>query len=134
MEKIVTKQNEIWLDDQGILCVRAVENAEMDLEEVRSCFDGYKSLGLGKKKVLQLLDLRRGASMTSEARAFVSGCAEDFFIASAVISNSLSVRLMVNFFTLFYGKKIPLHMFGTEREARVWLQKFQKNKKQKVKK
>ena len=58
-KKIIhTKQNEIWIDDEGILVLRMSEGAEMDLEEVTACFDVYRKLGYGNgQKIIQHVQL-----------------------------------------------------------------------------
>lgn len=125
MKKLSTRQSEIWLDDDNILWVRVEGNAHLDLEEVINCFDSYRNLGLGKIRVAQVLDLRQGASMTLEAKNYVKEHGLSFFFAVAVISNSLAVRLIVNFFSLFHGQSLPLQLFSTEKEAVEWLKKIE---------
>lgn len=124
-EKIKTKSCEIWLDNEGFLILKLDDRCEMDLEEVKDCFEAYKKLGCGPdNKVLQLIDTRGESSMTHEARTFVSEIASQFFIASAIVSNSLSIRLIVNFFNQFYKNLVPFKMFNNEAEARKWLRSF----------
>lgn len=124
VNKIRTKLNEIWIDEEGILILKPQDGAELDLEEVQACFDAYKKLGLGPhNKLLQLIDAPDG-SMTGEARAFAAKNGADFFIASAIISDSLAVRLVVNFFNSFYSQLVPFKMFATEEAARKWLRTF----------
>jgi hypothetical protein len=122
--KIKTKMNEIWIDDEGFLILKPQEGAELDLDEVKACFEAYSTLGIGpENKVLELIDARDG-SMTSEARTYAAEVGKDYFIAAAIISDSLAVRLIVNFFNTFYTQVVPFKMFGTEEEARKWLRTF----------
>ncbi len=123
-EKILTGKSEIWIDEEGILRLSPVDGAEIDLEEVKTCFEHYRQLGLQKKKTLQLVDGRVSIHMTTEARDYVAKHAHDYFIASAVISTSLPVRLLINFFNAFYKGAIPLRMLKTEEEALRWLRNF----------
>lgn len=125
-QKIKTRYNEIWQDDEGFLWVRATEVTEIDLEEVKACFEAYAEMGIDQEKVLQVMDVRNSITVTREARDYAARHGHRFFIASAVISNSLSVRLIVNFFNFLYPKKVPLKMFGSEDEALKWLRKFRK--------
>lgn len=116
--------NEIWIDDEGFLILKPKEGVELDLDEVKACFEAYKSLGVGPhNKVLEIIDARDG-SMTSEARTFAADNGKDFFIASAIISDSLAVRMVVNFFNTFYSQVVPFKMFSTEEAARKWLRTF----------
>jgi hypothetical protein len=122
--RIRTKMNEIWIDDEGFLVLRPDEGAELDLEEVTSCFEAYKKLGIGPhNKLLQLINAPDGA-MTGEGRTFAAKNGVDYFIASAIISDSLAVRLVVNFFNTFYTQLVPFKMFATEEAARKWLRTF----------
>lgn len=119
--------NQIWIDDEGFLILKPLEGVEMDLTEVKACFEAYRSLGIGPhNKVLELIDARDG-SMTAEARNYAAEVGKDYFIAAAIISDSLAVRLVVNFFNTFYSHTVPFKMFATEQAARKWLRAFRKN-------
>lgn len=124
IKKIKTKLNEIWIDDEGFLVLKPREGAELDLDEVKICFEVYKELGVGPhNKVLELIDAPDG-SFSSEARTYAAEIGNDYFIAAAIISKSLAVRLIVNFFNTFSKNAVPFKMFATEEEARKWLRTF----------
>jgi hypothetical protein len=124
--KILTGKSEIWIDEEGILRLSPVDGVEIDLEEVKTCFEHYDRLGFKEKKALQLIDGRVSITFTSEARDYTAKHAREFFIASAVISSSLPVRLLINFFKSFYKDVVPLRLFRTEEEALRWLRSFRK--------
>lgn len=125
-QKVKTTYNEIWIDSEGFLVLKPVPGVELDLEEVKSCFEAYKSFGIGpNNKVLELIDARDG-SMTAEARTYAAEHGRDYFIASAIISDSLAVRMVVNFFNTFYKHVVPFKMFANEEDARKWLRSFKK--------
>jgi hypothetical protein len=124
--RINTKWNEILLDDEGILILKPSHGAEMDLEEVKACFEAYKALGIGpNNKVLEIIDVQ-DSTMTDDARVFAAENGSDYFIAAAIISNSLAIRIMVNFFNVFYKQLVPFKMFSNEEAARNWLRTFKK--------
>jgi hypothetical protein len=124
IKKIKTKLNEIWIDDEGILILKPSEGVELDLDEVKACFEAYRSLGVGPhNKVLELIDARDG-SMNTEARTYAAEHGKNYFIAAAIVSDSLAVRLVVNFFNSFYTQIVPFKMFATEDAARNWLRTF----------
>ncbi len=128
INKIKTKLNEIWIDDEGILILKPIEGAELDLDEVKACFAAYRELGVGPhNKVLELIDARDG-SMSGEARSYAAEVGKDYFIAAAIISDSLAVRMVVNFFNTFYTQLVPFKMFATEEAARKWLRTFKTKK------
>jgi hypothetical protein len=126
LEKRATENTEIWFDEEGVLWLKPIKEANVDLNEVIACFKIYREMGCDKKKVLQIIDARAAVSMTHEAREYTSKHGNDFFIASAVISNSLAIRLFVNFFNSFYNQPVPFKMFATEKEALKWLRSFRK--------
>ncbi|MGQ0829515.1 MAG: DUF7793 family protein [Bacteroidota bacterium] len=126
-EKIKTNVAEIWIDEQELLRVDIFEGAELNLEEVIICFDSYRELGCGpNNRVLQLMDARVNCTMTKEARDYVAKHAKAFFIASAVVSDNLVVRLIANFINKFYQLDVPLKLFHSEEKALEWLMKFRK--------
>ncbi|MBA3971902.1 MAG: hypothetical protein H0X46_07120 [Bacteroidetes bacterium] len=124
--KVQIKHSEIFLDEEGILWLVPDADADIDLEEVKACYDTYEKMGFNKdNKVLQIIDIKGSASLTKEARDFAVANGSKFFLASAVISNNLSVRLIVNFFNLFYkSQPVPFKMFDSEENAKKWLRKF----------
>lgn len=123
-KKIFTKCNEIWLNEEGILIVKAIQGADIDEEEAIACFEIYRQLGCYENKVLQLLDARADMSITREARNYAAEHGKDFFIASAIVTDSFTVRLIVNFFNSFYKPLVPFKLFSTEEEALAWLRNF----------
>ena len=125
-KRFKTKNSEIYLDDEGILWLKPINGADLDLEEVTACFDIYKKMGINKdNKVLQIIDAQVMVTMNKDGRDYAALHGIDFFIASAVISNNLSVRLIVNFFNIFYKSPlVPLKMFESEESAKKWLFKF----------
>lgn len=127
-KKINTLNNEIWIDADGILMLKLTgKEIEMELEEVKECFEAYKTLGCGPhNKLLQIIDFTGEGSMTVEARNYVAETGRHFFIASAIINKSIAVRLIVNFFNTFYQHPIPFKMFSNEVDARKWLMTFRK--------
>lgn len=121
---VYTRYNEISLGPGGILYVRVTEACEIDLDEVKACFEAYEQLGLHEHKAVQMLDVRLGVTMTKEARDYASAEGKKYLLATAVLSRSLSVRLIVNFINRFYAQPVPMKMFASETDALKWLQKF----------
>ncbi len=127
VSKIKTKFNEVWIDEEGFLVLKPLTGVELDLEEVKACFRAYDELGIGpNNKVLELIDARDG-SLMPEARTYAAEMGKNYFIAAAIISDSLAVRMVVNFFNTFYKQIVPFKMFATEEAARKWLRTFKAN-------
>ncbi|MFI5164384.1 MAG: hypothetical protein ACHQHP_03955 [Bacteroidia bacterium] len=117
----------IQLDDEGILRIRIKEGAEIDLKETELSFEVYRKLGCNKNnKVLKLVDGRPFFTMDDDAQKLSAKRSKDFFIASALVNNSLSVRLLYNFFNVFHKQPVPFKMFPDEEKALKWLRSFKK--------
>jgi hypothetical protein len=120
-----TKYSEIFMDDHGILWLVPDPDVELDLEEVVACFDVYRKMGINERnKVLQIIDVSTDASMTKEGREYAALHGLNFFKASAVVSKSLTVRILVNFFNFFYKQPVPFKLFENVNAARNWLENF----------
>lgn len=124
VRKTKTKSTEIWVDEEGILRVCVDEGAVLEEDEVQHCFEIYRRLKGQGEKFLQLMDGRKSVSMSPEGKAYVAKFGKEIFIASAIISDTLAIRLVVNFFIKFYKPEFPFKMFATEAEALKWLRKF----------
>ncbi|MDF2436308.1 MAG: hypothetical protein K0Q95_684 [Bacteroidota bacterium] len=121
-----TSSTQIFLDEEGILWIRPDDDVEIDEREVESCFEIYRTLGVGANaKVLQIVDAPQSLHMTKEARDYAAKYGNDYFLASALITNNLSVRIIGNFFALFYsGRKVPFRLFGDVESAKKWLEQY----------
>jgi hypothetical protein len=120
-----TEMSEIYMDDEGVLVLRSLKDGEVELEEVKTCFKAYKEMGIGpNNKVLQLIFASHHGFLSAEARDHAAKVGKDHFIASAVVSKSVAIRLLVNFFNSFYKSPVPFKMFGDEESARKWLKSF----------
>ncbi|MFI5205071.1 MAG: hypothetical protein ACHQF2_11300 [Flavobacteriales bacterium] len=120
-KKINTRYHEIWIDETGVLRVVTTESCEVDLEEAMACFAVYEKLGCKENRTVQLLDARVGVTITKEARDYAAKRGPFYFMASAIISDSLTTRLMVNFFVKLYPDTVPFKMFSNEADALKWL-------------
>lgn len=123
-QKIETKTSVIWIDDEGILRLKIKPNSELYLDDVKECFLIYEQLGCKENKVLQLMDAKVYFYMDDDAQKYAAEVGKDFFIASAIVNNSIAIRLLVNFFNTFYQHGVPFKLFGDEEKALRWLRKF----------
>ena len=125
-EKIDTKSATIWIDGEGILHMKLKPQAEVDLKEVESHFKIYEELGLKKNKALQLFEGGSFFTFDSEAMKFVSKNGSDYFIATAIVNNSLAIRILFGFFKRFFHQAFPCDLFDSKAEALKWLKTFKK--------
>ncbi len=120
---IKTDSAEIWLENKQILWVRILEGAEMDLKAMEKCFSIYSQF-LGKKKTVQIIDARAVCTMTTEGKQYSALHSPDYLLATAVITDQLSVRLLTNFYNKLHNHSVPFELFKTEEEARAWLKPY----------
>ncbi|HXC04179.1 MAG TPA: hypothetical protein VNZ86_05460 [Bacteroidia bacterium] len=117
-----TAKASVWLDEEGFLWVKPDKGVELDGDDVLACFEVYRQLGCHKNnRVWQVMDGTSDFTMTREARENAALYGEEFFKASAMITESLAIRLIVNFFNRFYKIGVPFRSFPSEAEAKLWL-------------
>jgi hypothetical protein len=77
--------------------------------------------------VIVLADARLHCSITSEARKyFAEHSVKNRFTAVAVLSDSLPVRILLNFYVNIDRPDVPTKLFSNETEALEWLNSFRK--------
>jgi hypothetical protein len=123
-EKIETKTAKIWIDEEGIMRFRIKEGAAIDLQEVAEHFTIYRKLVPQKSKVLHLFESGKFFRFDTDAMQYVAKHAKDFFIASAVVHDSLAIRILYNFVNNFIPQPVPFKMFSTKGAALEWLRSF----------
>jgi hypothetical protein len=126
-DRIVTEKDAIWRCESNIVRIKPNDGNEFDYDDLHRIFTSFEKLGVEKKsKALMLVEGNVNFSMTKEARVYASWKVKDYFFAVAVISNTLSVRLLVNFLNSFHDFGSPLKLFNQEKDAVEWLLKKQK--------
>lgn len=124
MKKITTRINEKWVDENGILWMRALEGAHIDRQTLIEDAAVNDSLTDGRK-ALVLYDARNFFTITPEANEYLrSGVLNKSRIATAVVTDKLAVRLLVNGLQMFKKPESPLKMFANETAALQWLNSF----------
>lgn len=124
VQKFDTDVSHIELRSDGIVKITMKDNVEVDITQSRKIFDIVCSFAT-KKELLVLVIGGKGASITKEAREFAgSDEASSITIAEAVVTDSLSQKLIVNFLLHFYKPKRELKLFTNEHDALVWLNGF----------
>lgn len=126
MEKFRTAINEKWLDKNGVLRMKVIEGAFIDLPSLIEDSKINEVITRGKK-ALVLYDATAYFIITPEAEDYLrSGVLNNSRIATAVVTNKLGVRLLVNFMNKVRKSGSPLKMFKHEMEALEWLSAFKK--------
>lgn len=127
LQKFDTEVSHIELRSDGIVKIHMYDNIEVDINKSREIFDIVSSFAT-KKELLVLVTGGKNSSTTKEVRDFAgSDEASSVTVAEAVVTPSLSQKLLVNFLLSFYKPKRELKLFNNEQEALEWLYSF-KNK------
>lgn len=116
--QIETRTAIVRIDEEGM---------EVKEEDIKGMFGTYRKLGCDKKKVLQLIEGGNFFMMDKEAQKYASKTGKDFFIASALVNESLAVSLLFYFFSSFLKPEVPFKMFANEQKALEWLRSLRKN-------
>lgn len=124
---IETTSATIWVDKEGIVHLKMKDGAKVDLKEIETHFSIYKKLGCQKETTLHLFEGGVYFKFDTDAMKYASKNLSGLFAASAIINNSLAVRLLVNLFNSFFNNSFPFKMFNTKGEALEWLRTFKKN-------
>lgn len=123
----MTEKDAIWRCERNIVRIKPNDGLEFDYLDLHRIFESFEKLGVEKNnKAFMLVEGDVNFSMTKEARVYASRKVKDYFVAVAVISNALSVRLLVNFLNSFHEFGAPLKLFNQEKDAVEWLLKKQK--------
>ena len=109
------------LIEDGILRVRLLENAEIDIDESKLMQKKSLSMTQGKKFVV-LIDARAEVVVSRESREW--GSTEEGqknLIAQAIVVNTLANRIVGNFIIKFHKPIAKTALFTDERNALAWL-------------
>ena len=116
----------IFLDEFGHVRFKFKTNVKVELHDAQEYVGIIEELCQGSKKCI-ILDTRETfASATAEARRFIGADpkATQFRKANALILDSLSVRLIGNFYMKLETPNHPVKIFTDETKALAWLAGF----------
>jgi len=117
------------MDEHGILHKTVIENSHADLEAIKESDEVTRKLTNGKK-VLVLYDARNHFTLTEDAMEYSR---KDIFnkqrIATAIVSEKVGIRIMVDYMTKVVKAPIPIQVFSTIEDAMEWLLTFKKDTK-----
>ena len=107
-----------------ILMINFKEDADVTLENAQENLAARKSFQKeGKVKVLS--DLSNVWQISKDARAFfATKQVTDLNIAMALITKSLTSKILANFFMKFNKPASPTKMFNSKHKALAWLDTF----------
>ena len=115
---------EMHIDEDGILHIKILEGAHITIEKSKKYYDLSRQL-LGDKKALVLVDGSMKFTITKEARIFAASAeASAYRVASAVVTNSIINKLIVNWYIRFNKPVVPTKLFSSKESALKWLKTF----------
>jgi hypothetical protein len=126
MKSLHTKTSKMHIDGHGIFHKTVIENCHVDLEAVKESDKATQEF-TGGEKVLMLYDARPHFTLTEDAMEYAR---KDIFnkqrIATAIVSDKLGIKLMVDYIMNTVKSPIPIKVFSTKEEAMEWLLTFKK--------
>jgi hypothetical protein len=125
MEKLVNTLGEYWITESGVLYKKVKENAHINLIELKKSLAQIKEF-TGNKKILMFYDGRTHFTVTHEAMEYYRTEVAAYSIASAIVSDRIGIRIMVDFAVKIMGVPSPVKMFANEEKAMKWLLTFKK--------
>jgi hypothetical protein len=111
----------------NIMFIDYKEGTEITVEIMKQMMQDMIELSKGKKFAV-FSDLTKNISSTAEARIY--GAKNEFTsytVANAVITNSLAIKIMVNFFITFNKPEKPTRLFKDRKGAVDWLKTYLKS-------
>jgi hypothetical protein len=108
-------------EHRAIIRYKITDNAHLDAAEIEEMFKRAVQLTQGQPYCL-LTDARVNLSATKEAREYAGvNLLRNNVIANAILTNSLPVRLLTNFYIRFNKPEVRTQMFTNENAAFEWL-------------
>lgn len=120
----VTRNAELWSDDEEISWLVFLDEAEVEEEDAITIIQTASQTFVGERFVV-LADIRQLKSISNEARQYFSGGdAENLHLALAILVENTATRLLANFFINFHKPTRPTRIFTDEEQAREWLKQY----------
>ncbi len=111
-------------ETNNILFYRVKQNMEIDVARINEMINDVAEF-MGEKKHMAVIDFGGDLTSTTEARAFyaASDYIKKYRLADAFLVNSVSVRIVANFFIKVNKPEVSTRLFSNEEDALKWLGK-----------
>ena len=120
-EVIETRTARIWLQQDGIVCIKVIANSEQTRADVENSMLIVAKIGEGKKLPL-LMDITESKGIDREGRHYsASDGVGKHITGMAVLINSSFSRVMGNFWLRTTKPVFPTQLFTSEQKAIEWL-------------
>lgn len=122
-KKIKTEtETAIFYYEDGILNINLKEDADVKIEDAQDNLKARKAFQ-SEEKVKVIADISKVWQVSKDARAFyATKQVTDLNIAMALITNSLTSKILANFFMKFNKPATPTKMFKSKEKALTWLE------------
>lgn len=116
----------IYINDKGIVWFKFKNNAEITLEVAREFAGIMEEIcdGEARRFVFDTRDSYGAAMMESRKYLAHDEHAIRWRKADAILVNSLHNRILANFYLKIASNKRPARVFGSEKAALKWLERF----------
>lgn len=123
VEKIET-ETALFFYEEDVLNIIFKDGADVSLEDARANLKARKEIQK-EEKVKVFSDVSNVWQVSEQARKFfASSKVTDLNIAMALLTNSLTGKLLTNFFIKFNKPTTPTKMFNSKEKALAWLATF----------
>ncbi len=120
----------IYLCSDAVVRVRIKDLVELNPTHLKELFEEYNKIIEGKKYPFIYLTENDALIIDKETRTFFRASENSFpKTCIAIVANSLSLKLMANFYLKFHKPTTKIKIFNTEIDATSWC--YQEYKKQK---
>jgi hypothetical protein len=119
-----TMTSTYWFDEDGILySITKKLDRRPTHEESQVLLEDFKKMANGRKFCM-VGDVTYTTPASKQERDEAARVIPQFVIAMALLSGSPMGRMLANLFFALKPPPYPCKMFGTEKEAKEWLQKY----------
>ena len=132
MKKIRTNAYDLFIDKNGIVHWEVLENSHMETSDIKESLEVALQLNKGKK-LYTIVNAQAPRTMTPGAQEFLKNeVIDNNSYATAVVSERLGVKIMIEYMLNVLRVKTPLRLFTNEKDAMKWLLSVKQEKKRRT--
>jgi hypothetical protein len=111
------------INQEGILELYS-DLETFELEDYHELLKSIKEISNGSKYPYLTDERGKQRYMDNASKKLMNDKLHEYISACAVVEDSAVMRFLVHTFTAIYRPKVPIKMFKTPEEAKVWLKTF----------
>jgi hypothetical protein len=113
----------IWFEESGLLCSKSKKSEMQSVQDTKEIID-FLDKKLCGEKVCMLADVTYSSETTRDVREYAANELPRFIKALAMLSDSVTGKMLANLFFKLKYQSYPVKMFNHEKDAREWLMKY----------